>query len=427
VYLRFAARPGCGAERDREAMRMWKRAAAQSRMYLLAVASLGLAILGMAAFLIWTAVAPSGGASGPEAGSTEPGADGPVVTSPSSPGSVEPPVGALPDSLEPTAELPVLHVKRIIHGMNAGPELADRSPIIEERWLDTETGNGRSVIMRQDGTVRSIGVVNGNTHSGYAYWDNYLKSNVYAEGDPELDAMKWDLWSYREGLDQGVSAPFVTTVIRGVRALQFQQPVLGESSGFNDIFLDERTKLPITEIYNEETGDGSVTTRRIDYEYLLVELLPKEALTPEMLEVPAPPEANKDIVREMTVADAEAFHEYDIYYLGEAFENLSLVLIHDYEGRSSIVPEIRRVVFIYTPPLEGGLSPEHLYLTNEPLELSLLDLLEGGEEVSIGQQQAWWYEGNRHLRMKLGGTALTISGERDQVLRAVDALIKANQ
>jgi hypothetical protein len=417
-----------GRAKEREVIPRHKRAALQNWAYLVAVVGLGLAILGMGAFLIWTVVAPAQGATRPLAESAEPGAGLPpaqTATSPSSSGAVEPPVGALPDSLEPTAELPILHVKRTIHGLNAGPEAEDRSPITEERWLDTETGNGRSVIMRQDGTVRSIGVVNGNTHSTYAYWDNYLNSDVYPEGAPELDAMKWDLWSYREGLSDPQAQIKGTGVVRGRQAIELEGILAGESSGTINIFLDDATKLPITKVYNEEGSGGSVTTRRIDYEYLLVELLPAQALTPEMLEVPAPPDANKDIDRQMTLAEAQAFEEYDIYYLGETFENLTLTEIYDYRGRSSIVPEIRRVEFLYHNL--AAYPAEHLYVTNEPVDLSLFGAVEGGEEVSVGDHQGWWYQSLGHLQVKLGDTAVTISGERDQVLRAANALTRVNE
>jgi len=352
--------------------------------------------------------------------------------------------------LQVSAEAPVFHVKAAHRTMTAAGAAGPRT--LREIWIDTETGNARLSETDEGWGLVLLQVRNGITFQEYWPSTNHLSTRRFVGDDPYLGRIQNQVWLYRDALAIRTVAQKGEAEVDGRRVIQAE--VLGPDSELPKIqvLLDKETLLPVRRTYFRTEADGSlVPAETVETTYPTVEYVSRDTLPPGFLEISVSPGASVERYDEMTVDEARGFANFDLYYVGEAFENFQLRSIYDFESMARDTPPVRFVHFIYEDRSSAPESPAYLFVESMPaagrpprvvapgrseeeireLEKALdrLTADPGKEEIMLGGVVATLSGGaaTARIELNLGDAIVKLSGQdRAQVVRAAEALVRLN-
>ena len=300
-----------------------------------------------------------------------------------------------------------------------------------EVWFDPRNQRGRAERHDRDGTLEYLAVVDGDTYGEYDGFDSSVVINKM------LGHQMWLGWLgyagasvYHEAfLSRGIINATEATV-DGVPALKIETAVLAEDGTVEatlTTYLDKATHLAIrteTKPVAEAEGAQEETSTTV---YRVVEWLPTEAVDPALFTLPKDlPEAQATTIQtEMTADEARAFPDFDIYWLGESFQGLTLSRVFEYKRTSSIGPWTHRFDFDYSTP--GAPEEVTLQVSNVPVEMFNQPLVETPSSVGASGREVGRIGDRADVRFRLGGTLVDAQGDsEDQTLAAADAVAKLN-
>jgi len=312
-----------------------------------------------------------------------------------------------------------------------------------ELWFDPRNQRGRAESHDRDGTLESVTIVDGDYSAEYKRGDSIKIRRVLNGGD-----WYWRQWLMKDGQPVGFETwltrgRFETTetTLDGVPTLRIQAPGLGEGGkqiATHTIYLDKESHLPIR-METEPASDAPDYVKRETktFAYRVVEWLPAQDVDRSLFTLPEdlPQVPRTEREWEMTVQEARAFSGFDVYWVGEGFQGLTLSYLRDFSSLSRGEAS-RNFIFNYPPP--GVPDGTALQVTSVPIQTfqatgELWDqplFMPGapGTEVTVaGTRGVLFLADIAQLRLRLGDTVIIINGQtKEQVLAAGDALAKLN-
>ncbi len=309
-----------------------------------------------------------------------------------------------------------------------------------EIWFDPRNQRARAEFRDRDGTLESLAVVDGDTYGEY---DSFTSTVLT---DRTLNGQTWLQWLGAPGavvfheayLNRGIINATEATV-DGVPVLKIELAVKGDDGTVEanrTVYLDKASHLPIRTETKRVSGSEGAPEETHTTTYRVLEWLAVEAVDPALFTLPddLPPVTSTTTQTEMTVEEARAFLDFDIYWLGPAFQGLTLSSVRAYRRTSSIGPWTHRVDVAYSAPdtgerplLQISASPAAMYeqpRVNADLTAGPLD-----REVSVAGTTAVvsMSGSSAQLQMQLADTVITINAAtEDEAVVAGDALTKLN-
>jgi len=365
------------------------------------------------------------------------------IASPKAAQSLPMPQQLKPDDFWP-GQQGVLHA---IVAPPAGSDATSTAGVQTELWFDPRNMRARQETRAADGIISHIAVADGDH---YASYDSGMKKITQRR---LLNGGGWTYWLQTEGefvmgealvnlMPDGVQR----TTLQGANVLRFQRPVLGENGekvGTTTTYLDPTTKLPIRFEQEAATNQEGVGNGSSDVKYTVVEWLPRQALDADLFKLPSnlPNVTSTTTETYMTADEARKFGEFDVYYLGDTFQNLKLYDFLEFREDSTFAgTSISTHYFAADYSSDGTNATPVLQVTSELEDKSIKSAWNTPEldpsfnskrDVTVHNTTGFYYPPGR-LFLQIDRTVIEVevreSPTAEQtILAAGDALVKLNQ
>lgn len=305
----------------------------------------------------------------------------------------------------------------------------------EEVWFDLRNSRASEESRWDDGTIQSLKVVRGDHYDEYMVEGESKTDSRSIKHWRLLDGGAWSYWLSTSGL--AISGAVQTGMIEtqpawvdGRSALRVEIAVLGESGEklpSHVLYLDATTFLPMASEQTDDTGKRTIQDAR----YKVVEWVPQDSLDPAVFDLPAnlPKATYEEWQTEMTVDEAQTFKDFDVYYLGDSFQDLKLYQLLEF--RDSDGPHY--VAANYS--LDGTAASPMLQVTSELEGKSIQSPWntpdQSKQDVTVDGTTGFYYPHNG-LFLQQGNTVIHVSGSgeggtENVILAAGDGLLRLNQ
>jgi hypothetical protein len=242
----------------------------------------------------------------------------------------------LPQHLKPEDFWPeqqgVLHV---VAAPTEGSPAASSGVAQMELWFDPRNMRACQEVRSTDGFLDYVAVGDGDHYDSY---DSRTKSVLHRR---LLDGGGWGYWVQNDG-SLVMGEAFVNrypddvkrTTLNGSDVLSYQLPEIGEDGQIEatqTMYLDSTTRLPVRS--EREGVSGGAKTSGSSVKYAIVEWLPQEQVEAGLFRLPVdlPDVTSTTTETHMTLDEAAKFNDFDIYYLGDVFQDAGLCALFDYE------------------------------------------------------------------------------------------------